>query len=1232
MAEITGRKDEIIQQLLAEDQQSSENYVVIPIVGMGGIGKTTLAQYVYNDEKQVKGHFILKAWVCVSDVFDVTRITIAIINSVSYETVDASISLNQAQEKLKQVLTDKKFLIVLDDVWSENYADWHQLQAPFRDGAKGSRVIMTTRNVMIARMMIKDRIHGNVVNLEALSNEDSWHLFQQHAGHNPDLVEMQDDIIEKCKGLPLAVKTLAGLLKSTMDKRQRQEILDSSLWSQKNGLLPALMLSYRHLPPHLKHIFAYMSIIPKDTQFSEEFIVLQWMAQGFLTENKTSRMEDIGRNYFLDLVDRSLIEKDCGEEDLFIMHDLIHDMAQWAAVDLCCIIGPGNMPSDLKRTRHLCITKYSSDGTLGNQLSASQLRTFKMFDDNPNIKILDFLQKFEYVRFLHLDSEIIEELPECIGGLKQLRFLSIRSGKIKVLPKSISRLFNLQTLKLDWCYNLEEVPHVGFLVKLRLLHIIMTSLKEMPLGIRSLISLQALNRFVLGAEGGSRINELRNLNNLHGELAIFGLENVTRVEDAEEAQLHKKHCLDELHLIWNNVNPCSIKDVSQQDGVDENTIRGVVEQLKPHTSIKKCKLKGYRGLTLPAWLGDVSFKNMVHIKLVNCTRCERLPPLGQLPLLTDLKVEGMEGIKQVGEEFYGAPDRSSVPFKALKRLLFREMKNWEKWVHSAVDNNRAFPCLEDLLVEYCESLQGDLPPHMPSLKILKIVSCKDLSISLPSLPLLEELKVHRCRVLSTSADASFCSKMMILSSISEIVGFPRYSPHLHGELHVFSCHFLSTISQIPSTFRQVRIQMCDELKSVEFEKSTSSSCLEKLEFEDCESLVAITKIPLTLQNLKIGNCKKLEVVEFQKLDYSSSSSWGVGSRGEAVSSDEVASISIQDSVSSLTPSPQAPSQLAYLIKLTINYCPSFVSLPPNLLLPALEYLEFNFCKNMEGLSGDGDMHNFTSLEELRIRECPKIQCFPGGGLPKNLKKIRIEEVNIKQQPVREWGLHLLPSLHYLWLENVGSCADSAEFLSLPSFLSTLYISGFQNLKYFVGDFTSLEYLSLVNCPKFCYFSKTGFFPRNLSKLSITNYIEKPIREAGLHILTSLQDLLLTNVEGSSIIDDTVECIPGPDLCLPSSLTRLEIHGFSNLKTLCCSTLPSLNKITIWSCPKFESFGNNGLPPQLKIVHIYGVSDLIEQHLERDPKGRILYKGGKYTLQNYFNVLMELDSLRVLCSL
>ncbi|KMT17023.1 hypothetical protein BVRB_2g042250 [Beta vulgaris subsp. vulgaris] len=556
---------------------------------------------------------------------------------------------------------------------------------------------------------------------------------------------------------------------------------------------------------------------------------------------------------------------------------------------------------------------------------------------------------------------------------------------------------------------------------------------------------------------------------------------------------------------------------------------------------------------------------MVDIKLVDCTRCERLPPLGQLPLLTYLKVEGMEGIKQVGEEFYGAPRCSSVPFKALRGLFFMKMKNWEKWVHSPVDNNRAFPCLEDLLVDDCESLQGDLPPHMPSLKILTIRRCKDLSISLPSLPLLEELKVDGCRVLSTTADVIFCSKMMRLGEISKIVGFPGYCTHLFGELHVTGCHFLSTIAQIPTTFRRVKIGRCNELKLVEFEKSTSSSCLEKLEFVDCDSLVAINEIPLTLRDLKIEGCERLEVVEFQKLGYSSSSS-SVGSRGEAAS-DEVASISIQDSVIPLT----QPS------------------------------------RNMEGLPCDGDMHNFTSLEELKIQNCPKIQCFPGGGLPKNLKIIRIYRVKIKQQPVQEWGLHLLPSLQYLLLVDVGSCADSTEFLSLPSSLSKLHISGFQNLKSFVGDFTFLKTFGLNNCPKF-YFSETGCLPGNLHKLIIRNRpnIEKPRQDLGLQLLTSLQHLTLGNYHEwgnrNSIIDDTVECIPGPNLYLPSSLTTLKIKGFSNLKTICCSTLPNLKEITIQSCFKFESFGNNGLPPHLKIV-----SDLIEQHLERDPNGRIRFK-------------------------
>ncbi|XP_021752498.1 putative disease resistance RPP13-like protein 1 [Chenopodium quinoa] len=345
-------KEEIITMLLKDDQNAVD-YVVIPIVGMPGIGKTTLAQYVYNDEQmyvyrgeqlyahngeQQKSNFDLKAWVCVSDVFDVKRVTIDIINSATHSNFNCS-NLDQAQLKLQEVLKGKKFFIVLDDIWSEEYGDWYKLQEPFRHGAKGSRVIMTTRIDSIAMMMVTNPTQRDIIKLERLSKDDSWLIFQQHANEDSDLAEMRDNIIEKINGLPLAAKALGGLLKSIPDKSQRRKILESNVWGEKSSVLPVLRLSYHHMPSHLKRVFAYCSVFPKDYIFKETELVLLWMAQGFLPETQNERMEDMGHKYFNDLVSRSLFEKPPslnGKE--FIMHDLIHDMAQLAAGDICYIM------------------------------------------------------------------------------------------------------------------------------------------------------------------------------------------------------------------------------------------------------------------------------------------------------------------------------------------------------------------------------------------------------------------------------------------------------------------------------------------------------------------------------------------------------------------------------------------------------------------------------------------------------------------------------------------------------------------------------------------------------------------------------------------------------------------------------------------------------------------------------------------------------------------------------
>ncbi|KAB1208972.1 putative disease resistance protein RGA3 [Morella rubra] len=186
---------------------------------MGGIGKTTLAQLVYNDDR-VKEHFDLKAWVCVSNEFDVLKITKRILEKLGSSTPGGDRNDPDClQVALKENIMGKKYLIVLDDVWNENPVVWEALTNPLRYGAQGSRIIATTRGIHVASVMRSTITYP----LKQLPKEDCWSLFAKHAfrddelGAYPELEEIGREIVKKCDGLPLAAKTIGSLLWSKLD-------------------------------------------------------------------------------------------------------------------------------------------------------------------------------------------------------------------------------------------------------------------------------------------------------------------------------------------------------------------------------------------------------------------------------------------------------------------------------------------------------------------------------------------------------------------------------------------------------------------------------------------------------------------------------------------------------------------------------------------------------------------------------------------------------------------------------------------------------------------------------------------------------------------------------------------------------------------------------------------------------------------------------------------------------
>ena len=354
-------KEKIVDFLLSRNA-SGNKIGVIALVGIGGIGKTTLAQLAYND-RRVEECFDLKAWVCVSDEFDLVKITKTIVEEID-ESFDTN-NLNMLPLKLKERLHRKKFLLVLDDVWDENYNNWDRLQTPFTVGLPGSKIIVTTRSDKVASVMRSVRIH----HLGQLSFEYCWSLFAEHAFENGDsslrqeLEEIGKEIVKKCKGLPLAAKTLGGALYSESRVEEWENVLNSETWDLPNDkILPALRLSYSFLPSHLKQCFAYCSIFPKDYEFEKENLVLLWMAQGFLDQSASNRtMEKVGDGYFHDLVSRSFFQKSSSHKSYFVMHDLINDLAQFVSGKLCVQLKDKKMNAIPKKLCHLSYFRSQYD-------------------------------------------------------------------------------------------------------------------------------------------------------------------------------------------------------------------------------------------------------------------------------------------------------------------------------------------------------------------------------------------------------------------------------------------------------------------------------------------------------------------------------------------------------------------------------------------------------------------------------------------------------------------------------------------------------------------------------------------------------------------------------------------------------------------------------------------------------------------------------------------------------
>ncbi|XP_044962108.1 disease resistance protein RPM1-like [Hordeum vulgare subsp. vulgare] len=579
---------------------------VIALLGMGGLGKTTLAANIYRKERE---QFQCHAWVSISQTYsreDVLRNTIKELfkDNVSALSNTAAMDITCLEETLKRFLEQKKYLIILDDVWTPQAFD--DLSRVLIHNDKGSRLIITTREGDVAAFASP----GRILKLEALPEDKACDLFHKKAfptdkNHEcpVHLKSLSFEIVSKCKGLPLIIVSVGSLLRvreKTVEEWRR--INDQLSWEIINNLRldhirNILHLSFIYLPTHLKSCFLYCSLFPEDYLFKRKQLVRLWTAEGFIEEKGESTLEEVAEGYLKELIDRNMLQlvkrNSFGRTKKLRMHDILRELA----VDLCqkdCFgvtyedkCG-GSLEMDGRR---LVMHKLKKD-IQQSFSSIRQLRTVIVADGNkPLFTLLPLLcKKSRYMTVLELSGLPIEKIPDAIGDLFSLRHLGLRNSKVKMLPRSIEKLSNLLTLDLyrsDIHYlpsgvvKLKKLRHL-FAEKMNYLDwrdIHCHSGMTIPIGLGNLTNLQTLRTLEVQGESVRHLGELRQLRSLR-------LSNVKGIycgrirESLVQMQYLSKlsvNASDEKEVLLLNVLPPNLQTLSlrgrlEQGALDESPL------------------------------------------------------------------------------------------------------------------------------------------------------------------------------------------------------------------------------------------------------------------------------------------------------------------------------------------------------------------------------------------------------------------------------------------------------------------------------------------------------------------------------------------------------------------------------------------------------------------------------------------------------------------------------------
>ncbi|GAB4839574.1 hypothetical protein Ancab_029097 [Ancistrocladus abbreviatus] len=1047
---------------------------VVAIVGMPGIGKTTLAQAVFNNSWVDETFKPMKVWVYVSDVFDIHSVTKTILNQLPSDSGRKSLgtsgNLDYLQRTLRQRVAGKRILIVLDDVWLEKSRDWNLLLCPLRSALRGSAIIATTRHHKVVDMMSP----ALPIHLGELFFEDRLRLLEKlterefNSFSESRMEAIGRLIADKCGGLPLALSMLGSLLRSAPDEDEWENIL-RQMWDlpdSQHDIHQALLLSYYHLPSDLKRCFAYCSIFPKNYRFEGEKLVLLWMAEGLLPEGRNSEsMQEIGVGYFCELVSRSFLLPAHPHGSFFTMHNCIRDLAchVFQEIGVC----KENQQSISRRARHFSYMQgeYDHFETFAELRGIDHLRTFLPFR-SPSSNQSSYLNKQvpeilfsteSRLRVLSFSHYKINNLPDSLGNLNHLRYLDVSYTQILKLPDSVCNLCNLQSLLLSNCTYLLRLPAETWkLISLSHLDISgCPDLREMPRGIGSLSGLQTLTAFVVGSRSGASIRELRELQHIHGRLHISHLNRDVSPFDALEANLVGKPGLSELVLEWSD---------SREDAKD------VLHSLMPHKNLRRLSIKNYRARKFPDWLGNGAFQVLTILHLSNCPNCLHLPPLGQLLSHQHLSISHFDKVETIGPEFYA---QGSQPFKSLITLRIEEMSKWREWKDP--EFRGTFASLEELYLVRCPQLIGDLPRGAFMLKRLEIDDCPKLDLaSLVNFSGLLSLKLARVNIEPldlvplqeleeldvlhpTAGLLPLCLQLDVpITSLKTACFSSPPETEDRNEDNRWSLHYLHIKGEVDSL--HFPITSFPQLNYLDFRSGLVDwhggygSWLERL-----YDLTIYGTLHFPEEGLCAHNLTTLVICGSHSL--------------EALPK-------------------RMRSTLTSLRLLSVDECNELVSFPEDGLPTNLTTLKIRNCWNLKLLPER--MHSsLESLQSLSIKGYNKLESFPDGGLPTSLRTLCIHGCEGLSMNLNNWPLRSLVSLEHLEIRGGSNVHLFPERDLLPTTLTHLCIEMFHNLKTLDGSelqrsCSQLEELKISNCKeaKFEAEEHKREIPRSLCSLEM----------------------------------------------------------------------------------------------------------------------------------------------------